>query len=158
MQTAPSVDFPVGRFFISAWTGLALSALSLAGFAWGSFLGHVSLATSLAFLFFWFSLAFATFSKFRLGQTKCWLSWDGAAWRVHSLQALVSDNASEAPAQRNLGACSVQVHLDLQQCLLVSLANLQGQRVWFWVLQKSFPDRWHVFRCAVYSQIKSSIC
>jgi hypothetical protein len=42
--------------------------------------------------------------------------------------------------------------LDLQHLLYVSLQNKQGQRQWFWLSQDTFPDRWHGFRCAVYSR------
>jgi len=160
MQTAPSVDFPVGRFFFSAWIGFALSALSIAGFLWAVIWGHVTLETSLAFFLLWIALAYFTYWKYRPGQAKCWLSWDGDEWRVHSLQVLVSESSLGAAPSNNSeiqGAFSMQVHMDMQQCLFLSLVNLQGDRHWFWVLQKSFPDRWHGFRCAVYSPYKSSI-
>ena len=157
MQTAPSVDFPVGRFFISAWAGLALASLSLAGFSWATYFGQVALETSLAFFFLWFALAFFTHVQLRPGQAKSWLSWDGAKWQIHALPALEFAIPPESAPSRTSqfpGTFLLQVHLDLQQCLFVSLVNEQGKRYWFWVLQKSFPDRWHGFRCAVYSANK----
>ncbi len=47
---------------------------------------------------------------------------------------------------------SMTVHLDFQRLLFVSLRNHQGERLWFWLAKDSFPDRWHGFRCAVYSR------
>ena len=157
MHTAPSVDFPVGRFFISAGAGWVLSSLSLAGFSWAVFFGQVSLETGLAFFLLWLALVFFTAGQFRLGQAKSWLSWDGGEWHIHTLQALefeIEPGSSPPHESQFQGAFSMLVHLDLQQCLFVSLVNAQGERYWFWVLQKSFPDRWHGFRCAVYSANK----
>jgi hypothetical protein len=160
MQTAPSVDFPVGRFYVSAWMGWVLSALSMAGFLCAVLWGYMGLETSLAFGFLWIALAFFTRSQLSAGQVKCWLSWNDAQWRVHSLQvadseaAWIKDTSTQFEIQ---GIFSMQVHLDLQQCLFVSMVNLQGERHWFWVFQKSFPERWHGFRCAVYSTNSLSI-
>ena len=50
---------------------------------------------------------------------------------------------------------AMSVHLDLQKLLFVSLLNHKGEGHWFWLMQDSFPDRWHGFRCAVYSRAEA---
>jgi hypothetical protein len=49
------------------------------------------------------------------------------------------------------GGYAIRVHLDFQQYLFVSLFNSTSRTQWFWVAKRSFPERWHGFRCAVYS-------
>jgi hypothetical protein len=93
------------------------------------------------------------------GQAKCWLSWDGSTWQilpVRSPSNLRPSNTSSADLKNHQEAQEavghLTVHLDLQRVLLVSLANPDGDRNWFWVTQAAFPERWHGFRCAVYSR------
>ena len=160
-QSAPSVDFPVGRFLGAAWISVALSAacagVFVLSYQWGDFSGWRAMllvATWLAFSCF-------SFSGLLRGQTKSWLSWDGRQWRVLSLfndppshlpldPLRSAQNLSEA-AESLQDGYAMSVHLDLQKYLFVSLFNTKGFRQWFWMAKDSFPDRWHVFRCAVYS-------
>jgi len=94
----------------------------------------------------WVFISGLSFRNLRNGQSPCWLSWDGQLWRI---QTLLPDHPTAAALQ----ACyAINVHLDLQHLLFVSLQNKQGERQWFWLQQGTFPERWHGFRCAVYSR------
>jgi len=94
----------------------------------------------------WASMSCLSFRNLKNGQLRCWLSWDGHLWHIQSLW-------QGHPTEDALQACyAIHVHLDLQHLLYVSLQNKQGQRQWFWLSQDTFPDRWHGFRCAVYSR------
>jgi hypothetical protein len=136
----------VGRFFFSAWMALAISLvvglviatshLTVDLWSWRSFLLSA----------LWFLLSGLSFWKLRAGQSRCWLSWDGNFWHI---QTLLPEQQSEAALQTRY---AVNVHLDLQGLLFISLRCEKGLRQWFWLSQNSFPDRWHVFRCAVYSR------
>ena len=87
-----------------------------------------------------------SFRNLKAGQPLCWLSWDGNFWSIPNLlPEKQSEEASNAQYE-------IHVHLDFQSLLFVSLTNTLGQRQWFWLRQNSFPDRWHGFRCAVYSR------
>jgi hypothetical protein len=97
---------------------------------------------------------------------KSWLCWDGHHWQVQSVLSLPIETFPVAPRpafgiplnrpliQPSHGGCAVRVHLDLQQYLFVSLLNPTSSTQWFWVAKRSFPERWHGFRCAVYSHSK----
>ena len=158
-QNAPSVDYPVGRFSLSVRLAFALALASIVlivGALWrGYFLdGQWKLLLPLWAMCCWFS-----FSTLKRGQPKCWLSWDGSTWQilpVRSPSNLRPSNTSSADLKNHQEAQEavghLTVHLDLQRVLLVSLANPEGDRNWFWVSQAAFPERWHGFRCAVYSR------
>jgi hypothetical protein len=69
------------------------------------------------------------------------LCWTGHAWEV---QLMLTEPSQVEHA--------ISVHLDFQNYILVSLSNPHSARQWFWVSRKAFPERWHGFRCAVYSR------
>jgi hypothetical protein len=142
-SNAPSVDFPVGRFFMGIWGGACLSALTAFAFIIGFFTGDFESWRGILLLLGWALVSLFSILSFRKKQSKCWLSWDGNVWQVVPTQN---------PALVDGLDCVLSVHIDLQKALLVSVANLEGHRNWFWVMQASFPDRWHGFRCAVYSR------
>jgi hypothetical protein len=147
---APSVDFPVGRFFMGVWFVIGLSVTTFAAFTlailWGDFEGW----RYMLLLSAWGVASVGAISALWQGQPKCWLSWSGNEWQVLSLLTAESRTPSMAD-------CAMTVHLDLQKYLIVSVFNRAGFRQWFWVAQNSFPDRWHGFRCAVYSRSESDI-
>jgi hypothetical protein len=144
-SNAPSVDFPVGRFFMGVYMVLALSVLTAGAFAysflWGDFQGW----RANLMLLIWAVVTCMSMWAVRKVQPPCWLSWNGNAWHELTLKA-------PAFPPENWVDCELSVHLDLQRYMLVSLLSLNGFRKWFWVSRNSFPERWHVFRCAVYSR------
>jgi hypothetical protein len=125
---------------MSVLTGIAFSCAAV----WGDFDGW----RYTLLLFAWGTTSLGGTLAVWNGQPKCWLSWNGNVWRVLSLIP------SEKPQPSNID-CAMDVHLDLQKYLLVSVHSEFGFRKWFWVSQSSFPDRWHGFRCAVYSRSES---
>jgi len=114
-SNAPSVDYPVGRFFISAWMALAIS-LAL---AWIIVRVHLSVDPwswqSILLTFLWTLLSGLSFWNLRAGQLRCWLAWDGNFWHI---QTLLPDTQSESALHARY---AVNVHLDLQNLLFISL-------------------------------------
>jgi hypothetical protein len=157
-HNAPSVDFPVGRFFMDAWMGVFLSVICAAAFGlsclWGDFTGW----RAVLFASIWVLFSLSSIHPMRGTPSKSWLSWDGHTWQIESLLPVKFSEkqlgftpesmVSEAPVHAGY---SMEVHLDIQEFLFVSLFDDQGFRQWFWISKQSFPDRWHGFRCAVYS-------
>ena len=141
MHNAPSVLYPVGRSRFLGWLVTLLwlaGALAAAGqgwhaggLAWPVLLtgGSVLLAGALA----WWSWQHTPHGALR---------WDGGDW--HWL-----------PETRNPGAfpepltAPPQIHLDLQQVLLLSLSQAGSRRVWLWLERAQSPMRWDDLRRAV---------
>jgi hypothetical protein len=142
-SNAPSVDFPVGRFFMGLRGVACLSALAACVYIIGFFAGDFESWRGVLLLLAWALASLLSILSVRKKQSKCWLSWDGNVWQVVPTQNPALDDGLDGV---------LSVHIDLQKALLVSVANLEGHRKWFWVTQVSFPDRWHGFRCAVYSR------
>jgi hypothetical protein len=142
---APSVDFPVGRFFMGAYFVVGLSVVTAGVFAGSYVAGDLAGWRAILMLLVWLVVSLGSIKAVLNGQPKCWLSWNGNTWQIQQLQF-------ENIPQQGMADSDMSVHLDLQQFLLVSLRNEKGSRQWFWVTQTSFPERWHGFRCAVYSQ------
>jgi len=145
-SNAPSVDYPVGRFFISAWFSMFLAASAIALFVFvqgGQDFSDWRLAL---FVTSWVACSWFSFCRLRAGQLKSWLSWDGNIWRVQDVYP------THSLALGGEAIHAMDVHLDLQKLLFISLCSDKGKRHWFWLSQESFPDRWHGFRCAVYSR------
>jgi hypothetical protein len=136
----------VGRFFFSAWLAMFLSASAIALFVFVQGEQDVSVWRWTLLLTCWVACSWFSFCCLRKGQSKSWLSWDGNIWRVQHLYP----NRSLALGVETIYA--MDVHLDLQKLLFISLCSDKGKRHWFWLSQESFPDRWHGFRCAVYSR------
>jgi len=144
-SNAPSVDFPVGRFFMGIYMVMALSVVTACAFAYSFLYGDFQGWRAYVLLFVWLFATCLSMWAVRQGQSPCWLSWNGNVW--HELPIKANTFSPE-----NALDCGVAVHLDMQRHMLVSLNNLNGFRKWFWVSRKSFPERWHGFRCAVYSR------
>jgi hypothetical protein len=136
----------VGRFFFSAWLAMFLSVANIALFVFVQGVQDVSIWRWTLLLIGWVVCSWFSFCALRSGQSKSWLSWDGNIWRVQN----VYPNHNLALGGESIYA--LDVHLDLQKLLLISLHSEKGRRHWFWLSQDSFPDRWHGFRCAVYSR------
>jgi hypothetical protein len=144
-SNASSVDFPVGRFFMGIYMVMALSAVTACTLTYSFLFGDFQGWRANVLLLIWLFATCLSMWAVRHGQSPCWLSWNGNAW--HELPIKASTFSPE-----NALDCVVTVHLDMQRHMLVSLNNLNGFRKWFWVSRKSFPERWHGFRCAVYSR------
>jgi hypothetical protein len=138
----------VGRFSLGFYWLAALSIVTAIAFVSsgisGDFAGWRFILLSLT----WICATCFALWVFRFGQQRCWLSWDGGVWHVLPLNQQVSHLVG-------VHDCAMSVHLDLQQHMLISVLNQQDSRKWFWVSQRSFPERWHGFRCAVYSRSES---
>ncbi|MFM1948489.1 MAG: hypothetical protein RL706_510 [Pseudomonadota bacterium] len=147
---APSVDFPVGRFFMGVCLVFVLSGVTACAFAFSHVSGDLTGWRVNLLMFSWGIASCISFWAVRHGQQKCWLSWNGHVWQVLPL-------AAHDIALASWRDCAMTVHVDLQRHMLVSAFNHTGFRKWFWVSQQSFPDRWHGFRCAVYSRPESTL-
>ena len=155
----------MGRFFWATYLPIGLSMLSFLVLS-ASLLAGLFEGWRAALLFgTWVLLTFfSVYSlKSRLAQT--WLCWDGHDWQVQTVLSLATQSVSVAPSPAPSthlnqpligspldGGYAIRVHLDFQQYLFVSLLNATFRTQWFWVAKRSFPERWHGFRCAVYSQ------
>ena len=145
-SNAPSVDYPVGRFFMSIWVAWTLASIAIilyVGAHWGRDFSDWRVAYWIPC---WMACCWLLFRYLKSGQSPCWLSWDGNKWQIQNLYPSHSA-VSEVAANDDM-----VVHLDFQKLLFVSLQSDKGKRHWFWLSQESFPDRWHGFRCAVYSR------
>ena len=159
-SNAPPVDFPVGRFFMDAWIAIFLSLLSGLAIALLYFLGEFSSRLSSLLMCTWLVLTLISAAYWRRSRANCWLSWDGLQWHILPLmppqfpgwkgtgRAADSHAIIDVPLQDDH---VIVVHLDLQKYLFVSLSNNAGSKEWFWLAHTSFPERWHGFRCVVYS-------
>ena len=155
----------MGRFFSEAFWLIGLAALPLlaliASLLTGLFEGWRAAGLFGAWLF----LTFFSLYSLKSRSAKSWLCWDGHAWQVHSVISVPTQALAVAPSPASSfhlnralidppldGGYAIRVHLDFQQYLFVSLLNSTSRTHWFWVSKRSFPERWHGFRCAVYSQ------
>ena len=72
------------------------------------------------------------------------LRWDGMEWFLLEPE---HDPVIEAASPGE-----VRVQLDLQQCLLLRWHGQPGRQLeWLWADSASDPQRWHLLRCALYS-------
>ena len=142
------------------WLTLFATAICAAAYAlsmaWGDFSGWRGLLLGALWLVFSIvSMGFA----FNL-QPRSWLSWNGHEWKIHPLMSpsllqktqIVPISHNELETHSLTSAQAMTVHWDFQNHLCVSLINAAHRRQWFWLSKASFPDRWHGFRCAVYSR------
>ena len=112
----------------------------------------------------WLLLTLYCVDSLKREVTQHWLCWDGHEWQVQSVLSLPMPELAVVPNPDfsirlnpssidppSSGGYAIRVHLDFQQYLFVSLFNSTSRTQWFWVAKRSFPERWHGFRCAVYS-------
>jgi hypothetical protein len=163
-QNAPSVDYPVGRFFWGAFGVLGLAVLSLLVIILSLLAGQLDGWRAASLCAAWFLLTLFSVASLKREATPHWLCWDGQAWLVQSALSQSTQALALAPIPAlnirlnqpsidvpSEDAYAIRVHLDFQQYLFVSLFNSTSRTQWFWVAKRSFPERWHGFRCAVYS-------
>ena len=155
----------MGRFFWAAYWPIGLAMLSFLALS-ASLLVGLFEGWQAAILFgTWVLLTFFSFYSLKSRLAKSWLCWDGHAWQVHSVISVPTQALAVAPSPASSfhlnralidppldGGYAIRVHLDFQQYLFVSVLNSTSSTQWFWVAKRSFPERWHGFRCAVYSQ------
>ncbi len=153
----------MGRFFLGGRFGIVL-ILILSSIVGVSYLlsdqwGNVSAWRLALLLTLWVALSMWSLQFVWRGQAKVWLSWNGHQWEVLSLYPVEQlENLKVIGCQvaaedaRSQDAYDLRVQFDLQHHLFVSLHKAQHQTLWFWVSKVSFPERWHGFRCAVYSR------
>ena len=166
-QSAPSVDYPVGRFFWDAFWLIGLTLISFLALIASLLAGLFEGWRAAGLFVVWLLLTFFSLYSLKSRSAKSWLCWDGHDWQIHSVLSLPIETLAAAPCPTLSiplnqplvdpalhGGCAVRVHLDLQEYLFVSLLNPTSRTQWFWVVKRSFPERWHGFRCAVYSHSK----
>ena len=141
------------------WGVVVLSSVTAGAFIFSFYAGDFESWRGALLVVAWSLASLLSFRSVWAGQAKCWLSWNGKAWQILPVRApsdVKRQNISAVDLKNHQDADEVgshlTVHLDLQRVLLVSLANPEGDRNWFWVSQAAFPERWHGFRCAVYSR------
>lgn len=155
----------MGRFFWAAYWPIGLATLSFLALS-ASLLVGLFEGWPAAILFgTWVLLTFFSVYSLKSRLAQSWLCWDGHDWQVQTVLSLATQSVSVAPSPAPSthlnqpligspldGGYAIRVHLDFQQYLFVSLLNATFRTQWFWVAKRSFPERWHGFRCAVYSQ------
>jgi hypothetical protein len=155
---APSVDYPVGRFFMGKRLFAILSIATGLALWWGVPAGGLTGWRAGLLLVCWLSVLLGSLFALRQTQQKCWLSWNGHRWCVLAVMPEadregsflgLSDRSLETKFQEG---ANLKVHLDWQNYLYISLTTLKGDSEWFWLTRATFPERWHGFRCAVYSR------
>ena len=137
MHSAPALTYPVGRSHFQFWL-LCLNGLVsfLAGLLWvqqGGFIGWRQCLYALVVLLCGLVAALA-WRRTRAGS----LHWDGQAWGW----TVMSESFPGV----------VTVHLDLQECMVLSLRTGYGKRVWLWPERRHDPMQWSALRRAVFSQ------
>ena len=155
----------MGRFFWDAYWPIGLAMLSFLALIASLLAGFFEGWRAAGLFGTWLLLMLFSVYSLKNRTTQSWLCWDGHDWQVQTLLSLptqaVSVVANPAPSTHLNQAfidppldrgCAIRVHLDFQQYLFVSLLNATFRTQWFWVAKRSFPERWHGFRCAVYSQ------
>ena len=148
----------MGRFLWGKRKRVLAAVLAVSALMWAVFWEGLTGWRAGVLLACWLLVFLSSFLAWRQAQTKCWLSWDGDEWRVLNT---TSDDAIAGSGQRHSHAnlatelkegAVLTVHLDWQNYLYVSLTGPTQPRTWFWLEKNSFPERWHGFRCAVYSR------
>ena len=138
MHNAPTVNFPVGRSRFQGWLlGLISLIAVLVGWLWCFQADSVGWRQGLFFLTLLATLA---------GAIRVWrrtptgsLHWDGQVWSW----SRVDDSVSGV----------LTVHFDLQFCLVLSLRQASGVRIWLWSERRADVTRWDGLRRAVFAHV-----
>ncbi len=148
----------MGRFL---WSKPLLALVSIAtgvALCWAGLFGGLTGWRAVFLLVCWLGVLLGSLLALQKPKGRCWLSWNGHRWCVLAVMPeadregsylRLSDRSLEAKFQEG---ANLKVHLDWQNYLYVSLTTLQGDSEWFWLTRATFPERWHGFRCAVYSR------
>ena len=141
------------------WGVAVLSSVTAGAFIFSFVSGDFESWRGALLVVAWSLASLLSFRSVWAGQAKCWLSWNGSAWQILPVRAPSDVRRQEFSAvdlknhqEADEAGSHLTVHLDLQRVLWVSLDYPEGGRNWFWVSQAAFPERWHGFRCAVYSR------
>ena len=142
MHNAPAVSFPVGRSCFQGWLlGLISLIAVLAGWLWCFQADSIGWRQGLFLLILLTTLA---------GAVRAWrrtptgsLRWDGQVWRWSRVDAPVSG--------------VLVVHLDLQFCLVLSLRQVNGVRIWLWPERRADVTRWDALRRAVFAHVSGRV-
>ena len=136
MHNAPTVDFPVGRSRFQGWLLIFTGLIAvLSGWLWCFQADSVGWRQGLFFLILLATLVEAA-RLWRNSPTGS-LRWDGQVWNWSSVDASVSG--------------VLAVHLDLQFCLVLSLRQASGVRIWLWPERRADVTRWDALRRAVFA-------
>ena len=155
----------MGRFFGATYVPIGLAMLSFLALSASLVVGLFEGSRAALLFGAWVLLTFFSVYSLKSRLAQSWLCWDGHDWQVQTVLSLATQSVSVAPSPAPSthlnqpligspldGGYAIRVHLDFQQYLFVSLLNATTRTQWFWVAKRSFPERWHGFRCAVYSQ------
>lgn len=136
MHSAPAVSYPVGR---SHFQGGLLLCTGLTGMLAGGL--WCAVPEPLGWRHGVYALTLLTAG---VVAAHAWrqapqgvLRWDGQFWHWRTEAAAVSG--------------VIDVHLDFQFCLLLSLRTDAGDRQFLWPERRSEPTFWHALRCALFS-------
>jgi hypothetical protein len=147
MYNAPAVQFPVGR---SGFHGLLLLLTWLAGMvvcaAWLTRLDSAGWRLALASL---------TVAVVGLNASRSWwtspqglLHWDGQVWRLEA--------AKQVQPIGSKWVGEVDVHLDFQLFMLLSLRNKVAGVQWFWLSRSGDTRNWPALRRAVHARARGT--
>ncbi|APW36971.1 hypothetical protein RD110_06970 [Rhodoferax koreense] len=140
MHNAPSVSYPVGRSLFFGRLLLAIWLFAAALAAWWC-LGAAAMGWRQWLVLACLPLAGgAAWSSWR-AMVPGELRWDGQVW-------LWNPGEQAEPAR-------LELHLDLQDRLLLCLHLDSGHRLWCWLEWTNMPERWGDLRRAVYSRAES---
>jgi hypothetical protein len=120
-QNAPSVEYPVGRFFWAAYWPIGLATLSFLALS-ASLLVGLFEGWPAAILFgTWVLLTFFSVYSLKSRLAKSWLCWDGHAWQVQSVISLPTQALAVAPSP----ASSIWIFSNIcsSQCSIQHLAR-----------------------------------
>ena len=138
MHNAPSVSFPVGRSRFQGWLlGLISLIAVLADWLWCLQADSIGWRQGLFLLILLVTLVDSVLVWQRTPTGS--LRWDGQVWSWNSVNAPVSG--------------VLAVHLDLQFCLVLSLRQVNGVRIWLWIERRGDATRWDALRRAVFAQV-----
>ena len=141
MNSAPAVQYPVGR---STFQGYFLLASSVVGLLVGLMWLGADVAIGGAQIVFAIVLAIA-------------LSLAGHAWH-HTEVGLLSwggESWSWSKGRQSTNG-RLAVHFDLQFLMILALQPEKGRPVWLWAERVSDPVRWRALRRAVYADDASA--
>jgi toxin CptA len=142
MHNAPAVSFPVGRSRFQGWLlGLISLIAVLVDWLWCFQTDSIGWRQGLFLLILLAALVDAVLVWQRTPTGS--LRWDGQVWSW----IRVNDPVSGV----------LTVHFDLQFCLILSLRQVNGVRIWLWIERRADVTRWVALRRAVFAHVSGRI-
>ena len=142
MHNAPAVSFPVGRSCFQGWLlGLISLIAVLADLLWCFQTDSIGWRQGLFLLILLAALVDAVLVWQRTPTGS--LRWDGQVWSW----IRVNDSVSGV----------LTVHFDLQFCLILSLRQVNGVRIWLWIERRADVTRWDALRRAVFAHVSGRV-